>query len=551
MLWDEGRRPGCAEAELASAPSVSELDVKATLMLLVGLLLAVVLLATLARRLAVPYPILLVLGGLGLALVPQVPQVHLDPDLVLVLFLPPLLYADAYEMSWRDVRRNKRAISQLAIGLVLGTVLAVGLSVHALIPGMPLAVAFVLGAVLSPTDAVAVSAVARQVGLPSRVVAILEGESLLNDASALVAYRFAVAAVLTGTFSLGRAALGFVWVCVAGVGAGLAVGWVILQVTKSIRDPFILILFSLVCPYLVWLPAEALGGSGVLAVVSAGLYAGYYAPVVLRADARLPASAVWETWVLFLNGLAFILLGLQLRGVVSGFVGGRLWSMVLLSLPICLVVMLVRIVWIFPTAYLPRVLIPSIGRKDPMPPTSQLFVLGWAGMRGVLSLATALALPLTSRLGTPFPYRAEIIFITFAVVLVTLVVEGLTLAPLIRALRVTGDGDQALEEQAARLAAVKAGQARLRALLGEPWLPRARAEALQTALEERRQRLEAKVAQGLDAEKGTGDDYRRLMRELIEAQRRELVRLRNEGAIGDEVLHRIESQLDIEEARVA
>src|SRR5271169_4483465 len=288
------------------------LDVKATLMLMVGLLLAVVLLATLARRLKVPYPILLVLGGLGLALVPQVPQVQLDPEWVLLLFLPPLLYANAYEMSWRDFRVNKRPIGQLAIGLVLSTVVAVGFTVHALVPAMPLAVAFVLGAVLSPTDAVAVSAIARQVGLPRRVVAILEGESLVNDASALVAYRFAVAAVCTGAFSAGRAAIAFVWVSVAGVAVGLAGGWLILQLTRFIRDPFILILFSLVCPYLVWLPAEALGASGVLAAVTAGLYAGYHAPSVLRAEARLPGDAVWETWVLLLNGLAFILLGLQL-----------------------------------------------------------------------------------------------------------------------------------------------------------------------------------------------------------------------------------------------
>ncbi len=530
---------------------MSELDVKATLMLMVGLLLVVVLLATLARRLAVPYPILLVLGGLGLALVPQVPQVQLDPDLVLLLFLPPLLYAAAYDMSWRDFRVHKRAIGQLAIGLVLGTVLAVGFTVHALVPGMPIAVAFVLGAVLSPTDAVAVAAIASQVGLPRRVVAILEGESLVNDASALVAYRFAVAAVCTGAFSVGQAAIAFVWVSVAGVAVGLAGGWVILQLTRFIRDPFILILFSLVCPYLVWLPAEALGVSGVLAAVTAGLYSGYHAPTVLRAEARLPGYAVWETWVLLLNGLAFILLGLQLRTVVAGFVGHQLLSVVALALPIALVVMVVRIVWIFPTAYLPRVLIPSIGKKDPMPPTSQLFIIGWAGMRGVVSLATALALPFESRPGVPFPYRAEVIFLAFVVVLMTLVVEGFSLGPLIRALHVTDGGRREREEQEARLATVKAGQARVRALLDEPWLPRARAEALEQSLEERRQRLESKLARGPGSDGRSGDGYRRLMRELIEAQRSELVRLRNEGLIGDDVMHRIESQLDMEEARIA
>jgi monovalent cation/hydrogen antiporter len=531
---------------------MSELDVKAVLELMVGLLLVVVLLAAVARRIGVPYPILLVLGGLLLALVPQVPQVQLNPDLVLLLFLPPLLYAAAYDMSWRDFRRYKRAIGQLAILLVLVTVLAVGFTVHALLPGIPWAVAFVLGAVLSPTDAVAASAIASKLGLPRPIVAIVEGESLVNDATALVAYRFAVAAVCTGTFRLGWAAITFAWVAGAGVVVGLAGGWLIVQLSKRIRDPYILILFSLVSPYLVWLPAESLEVSGVLAAVTAGLYSGYYAPTVLRAEARLPAYAVWETWVLLLNGLAFILLGLQLRTVLAGFTGGRVLAVVGVGLLISLVVMVVRLVWVFPAAYLPRALIPAIGKADPMPPPSALFVIGWAGMRGVVSLATALALPLTVSNNVRFPYRGELVFLAFVVVLVTLVVEGLTLGPLIRRLGLNGDGGEVeREEQGARLAAVKAGQARVRALLDEPWLPRARAEALDSSLGERRLRLEAKIAQGVGADKGTGDGYRRLMRELIEAQRSELVRLRNEGVIGDEVLHRIESQLDMDETRVA
>lgn len=519
---------------------------------MVGLLLAVVLLAALSQRLRLPYPILLVLGGLVLALIPQIPQVQLNPDLVLLLFLPPLLFAAAYDTSWRDFRRNKRPIAQLSIGLVLVTVLVVGLTVHALLPGVPWAVAFALGAVLSPTDAIAASAIARHLGLPRRIVAIVEGESLVNDASALVAYRFAVAAVCTGTFRAGWAALTFLWAAGAAVAVGLAGGWLIVQISRRIRDPFILILFSLVTPYLVWLPAESLQASGVLATVTAGLYTGYYSPTSLRAEARLSARAVWQTWVLVLNGLAFILLGLQLRTVLSGFGGGRVLSVVGLGLFISLVVMVVRIVFVFPSAYLPRVLIPAIGRADPMPSAATLLVIGWAGMRGVVSLATALALPLTTSNAVPFPYRGEIIFLAFIVVLVTLVAEGLTLGPLIRWLGLNGDGGEAArEEQNARLAAVKAGQARVRALSDAPWLPKARAEALDASLEERRRRLEAKVAQGVDVEAGTGDGYRRLMRELIEAQRTELIRLRNEGAISDEVLHRIETQLDREETRIA
>jgi len=528
-----------------------ELDLKAILELILGLLLAVVVLATIARRIGVPYPILLVVGGLVLALVPRVPQVQLNPDLVLLLFLPPLLYADAWTMSWRDFRKNKRAIGLLAVGLVFTTVLVVGFVARALLPGMPWAVAFALGAVISPTDAVATSAIAAQVALPRRLVAILEGESLVNDASALVAARFAVVAVATGTFSAGHAALTFLWVTVAGVAVGLGGGWLIAEITKRSRDPYILILFSLVSPYLVWLPAEAVHASGVLAAVTAGLFVGYRAPRILRAEARLPAYAVWETWVLLLNALAFILLGLQLRTVVAGLEGGRLASMVGVGLLVSLVVMLVRIVWVYPAAVLPRVLIPAIGRAVPMPPLSTLFIIGWAGMRGVVSLATALALPLTIASGARFPYRAEVIFVAFVVVLVTLLLQGLTLGPLIRWLRVIDDGGAEREERHARLEAVKAGQARIRALLDEPWTPRARAEAVHASLEERRKRLEEKVSLGTAAEKGTGDGYRRLMHELIDAQRQELIHLRDQGVISDEVLHRIEFQLDVEEARIS
>jgi len=527
------------------------LDVKSTLELILGLLLVVVVLATLAQRIRVPYPILLVVGGLILALLPQAHPVELNPDIVLLLFLPPLLYADAWTTSWRDFRRYKRAIGLLAVGLVFATVLVVAFVAKALLPGMPWGVAFALGAVISPTDAVAATAIARTVGLPRRLIAILEGESLVNDASGLVAARFAVVAVATGTFSLGRAALAFCWVVAAGVAVGLAGGWLIAQITKRIRDPYILILFSLVSPYLIWLPAESLQASGVLAAVTAGLFVGYRAPRLLRADARLPAYAVWETWVLLLNGLAFILLGLQLRTVVAGLEGGRLLPMVGIGLLISLVVILVRIIWVYPAAILPRMLIPAIARADPMPTMSSLFVVGWAGMRGVVSLATALALPLTIATGAPFPYRAAVIFFAFVVVLVTLLLQGLTLGPLIRRLRVVDDGGADREERHARLEAVKAGQARIRALLDEPWTPRARAEAVHASLEERRMRLEEKVALGEAAEKGTGDSYRRLMHELIEAQRQELIRLRDEGVISDEVLHRIEFQLDVEEARIS
>ena len=517
-------------------------ELKTTIELILGLLVAVVFLAALARRLHIPAPLLLVLAGLAGALLPGIPSVHMEPDLVLLLFLPPLLYGDAWATSWRDFRANLRPIVLLAVGLVFATTLGVGVVAHAALPGLPWAVAFTLGAILSPTDAVASVAIAERLGLPQRLLTIIEGESLVNDASALVAYRFALVAVLTGTFSASQVVLQFVWVAGAGVVVGLAAGWVLIKISKLLTEPTLAVVFSLLTPYFAYLPAEAVGASGVLAVVTAGLVLGRMSPVLLGNEIRLTGGAVWDSMEFLINGLVFILLGLQLRTVLEGVGNGGLRPVLWAAGWVALAMILVRLLWVFPAAALPRWLSPSLRKRDPMPSARVLAVIGWTGLRGAVSLAIALALPLQLPSGQPFPYRAELQFITFVAVVLGLLLQGLTLAPLIRLLGLRDDGTVERETQRARLAATRAAHARLESLLEESWVPRNEAERLRETLRERLQFLESPTPPAQWA------PYLRMMREVIEAQRRELLRLRDAGAIGDEARRAVERDLDLEEA---
>src|SRR5918997_1773898 len=412
---------------------------------------AVAALATLARRIRVPYPILLVIGGLALAFVPGLPPVELDPELVFLVFLPPLLFSSAYLTSWRDFRRNLRPIGLLAVGLVLFTVVGVAAVAH-YVAELPWTAAFVLGAVVSPTDAIAATAIAQRLGVPRRIVTVLEGESLLNDATGIVAYRIA-ASVAAGfaTFSLWGAVLQFVVGAVGGIAVGLVAGWVVIRAFELLNDTPVEIVVSLLAPFAAYLTAEELphllwhellgfGGepffSGVLAAVAAGLYVGRFSPTIMSPTSRLEGGAVWNVVVFLLNGLAFILIGLQLPRVLAGLqdqqysTGELLWYAAAVSLA----VIAVRVLWIFPATYLPRVAFRSIRERDPSPPWRNIVVISWAGMRGVISLAAALALPLQTVSGAPFPQRDLILFLTFSVILETLAVKGLSLPVLIRAL---------------------------------------------------------------------------------------------------------------------
>jgi CPA1 family monovalent cation:H+ antiporter len=420
---------------------------------ILALLVAVAALAWVAARVGVAYPILLVLGGLAIGFVPGLPQVALNPDYVFVLFLPPLLYYAALLTTWRDFRANLRPISLLAVGLVIFTTVLVAAAAHYLIPGLSWAAAFVLGAIVSPPDAVAATAVTQRLRVPRRIVVILEGESLVNDATALVAYRFAIAAAAAGTFSLGGAGLEFVKVAVGGVAVGYAVGVAVAWIRQRLGDDSVESIVSLLTPYAAYLPAERMHVSGVLAVVTTGIYLSRRLPMISSARVRLRMYATWETLVFLLNGLIFILIGLQLRGILERLRADDqpLGQLIAYAAAISAVAIAVRMLWVFPATYLPRLLSRRLRERDPSPPVGNVFVVAWTGMRGIVSLAAALAVPLKiPGTETPFPGRDLILFITFGVILATLVVQGLTLPPVIRWFKLTEDGEEKDEESTAR-----------------------------------------------------------------------------------------------------
>jgi monovalent cation/hydrogen antiporter len=536
--------------------------------IIIGLLLAVAALATLATRLKIPYPILLVIGGSALGFVPGLPHVELDPELVFLLFLPPLLYVSAIFTSWRDFRANIRAISLLAVGLVLMTTFVVGAVVHA-VTGLPWAAAFVLGAIVSPTDAIAATTVAQRLGVPRRIVTILEGESLVNDATGIVAYRVAVAAVVTGAFSIWEAGLQFLVGAAGGIAAGFAVGWLVVWARRHLsEDPSVQNIVSLLTPFIAYLAAEELPHSlwealhellgvpgelhfsGVLAVVTTGLYLGRKGPYIISSGTRLQGYATWELITFLLNGLIFILIGLQLRSVVEGLEEYTAAQIIYYAVLVSLTVILVRVVWVFPATYLPRWAIRHIRERDPSPPWRSVSVVAWTGMRGVISLAAALALPLQTAAGTPFPDRDLIIFLTFCVILATLVVQGLSLPVLIRALGLEDDHIGEKEETHGRIQIAEAALERLDELVEEDWVREDTAERIRGLYSYRRDRFASRLDGDTDSVEERSAAYQRLMVELLGAQHQRLVAMRDEGSIGDEVMHRIERDLDLEESRL-
>jgi len=520
--------------------------------IVLALLFAVALLTTIARRLGIPYPILMVIGGLGLALVPKLPEVELEPELVFLLFLPPILFSAAFFTSWRDFRNNLRPISLLAIGLVLATTGIVAVVARLLIPELGWAGAFALGAIVSPPDAVAATAIAQRLGLPRRLVTILEGESLVNDATALVAVRLAVVAISSGAFSLGEAALSFVWVTVAGVAVGVLVGMAVVWVLGRLSDPPVEIMVTMLAPFAAYLSAEALGGSGVLATVTGGLLLGWRAPRVLTSDARVLGSGAWQILIFVINGLAFILIGLQLPAVVDGLDGRALGDVVLLGAAISAVVIAVRFAWVFPATYLPRLLVPGLAVRDPSPAPRNVVVLAWAGMRGVVSLAAALSLPRFRTDGSLFAERDLLVFLTFCVILVTLVGQGLTLPYLIRWLRVDSDDPAEHEELHARATVTEAALAQLDEL--EPMWPghRELIDQLRERYRHRAEHLEHDdEAEKLPLRDQEWEEHRQIRMAVIGAERQTAIELRDRGVISDVVMRRIERDLDLEELQAA
>jgi Na+/H+ antiporter len=520
--------------------------------LVLGLLACAIVLSLVARWFRVPYPIALVLGGLGLSFVPDLPRVAIDPALTLSLILPPILYQAALFTSWRDFRANWRPISILAVSLVLVTAAVVAVVAKLLIPGMPWAVAFVLGAIVSPSDAVAATAVMRNLKIPRRLVTIIEGESLLNDAAGLVLYKFALVAVLTGLFSLPAAIGEFALVAAGGVALGAVAGWISVQIQRVMADPPSEIALSLALPFAVFLAAEEAHVSAVVAVVAAGLVRGWYSPQAFSAQTRIQAHSVWDTLVFLINIVVFILIGLELPRALDALQGYAPLTLVGWAAIVSATVIAVRFLWVFRATYFEGVLIKRIRGTGRVPQIRHVVVLAWSGMRGVVSLVIALAIPHTTWQGDPFPYRDLVVFLSYSVILVTLVLQGLTLGPLIRLLRVGVDCDERTEERVARTKTIHAAMAEIerRCTVGSGEIPHAVARTIREDYAHRLRDVEARYGDWLGPAAPAAGPLRDLHLSAIGAARQRLWKLRRDGDIGDEVMLRVQRELDLEEVRL-
>jgi len=510
-----------------------------------ALIVAVAGMLALAPTLRIPYPILLVLGGLAIGLVPGMPEFALDPELVFFGVLPPLLYGAAFFTSLRDLRANVRPIGLLAIGLVIVTTVGVAVVAHASIDDLSWASAFVLGAIVSPTDPLAATSIARRLGVPRKLVTIVEGESLVNDGTGLVLYRVAVAAVVTGSFSAFYTGGLFVVSAGGGIAVGLGVGWIVRQVRQRLDNPPAEITISLLTGYVAFISAELAGVSAVLAAVTAGIYLGWHTPQLTTAQVRLQGLAVWEIVQYMLNALLFVLVGLQLPVVVDALGDVPAATLLGYAALVSATVIGLRFAWVFAVLHAPK----WIARR--MSNWRGAVFLSWAGMRGALSLAAALALPLETDAGTPFPGRDLIVFLTFSVILATLVGQGLTLPSLIRMLGLEDDGGEDREDAKARIHAAEAALARLEELVGEDWVREETAERVRGLYRFRTDRFRARLDDVDDGAIETrSHDYQRLRRELLEAERQALVSLRRSGAISNDVWIRVGRDLDLEDQRL-
>ncbi len=510
-----------------------------------GLLLAVATLLAIAPALRIPYPILLVLGGLAIGVVPGMPEFELEPELVFFGVLPPLLYSAAFFTSLRDLRASARPIGLLAVGLVIVTTVGVAIVAHTFIDGLPWSAAFVLGAIVSPTDPLAATSIARRLGVPRKLVTIVEGESLVNDGTGLVLYRVAVAAVLTGSFSAFYTSGLFLVSVGGGIAVGLGVGWLVRQIRRRLDNPPAEITISLLTGYVAFIPAELMGVSAVLAAVTAGIYLGWHTPELTSAQVRLQGRAVWEIVQYLLNALLFVLIGLQLPVVVDALGGFSATSLLGYAALVSGTVIALRFVWVFAVLHAPK----WIARR--MSNWRGAVFLSWAGMRGAVSLAAALALPLETDAGTPFPDRDLILFLTFSVILATLVGQGLTLPYVIRVLGLEEDGIEDREDAKARIHAAEAALVRLEELVSEDWVRDDTAERVRGAYRFRTSRYRARFDDEDDgAIESRSQDYQRLRRELLDAERRALVELRRSGVISNDVWLRVGRDLDLEDERL-
>jgi Na+/H+ antiporter len=519
-----------------------------TLLLLLAVLVAV---AVVAQRLKIAPSILLVIAGIGLALIPELPKFELAPEFVLLVILPPLIYSAGVAMSWREFRFNLRPIALLAFGCVVFTTCAVATAAHFLL-GMDWAIGFLLGAIVAPPDVVAPLAIARRLGLPRRLLVVLEGEGLANDATALILYRFAVVAVSTGSFSFGPAAGTFALIVVGEIVWGIAIGWVALHLRQWAREPRAEITLSLMTPYFAyWIP-EHLGGSGVLATVAAGLYVSWNGPLLISSATRLQGIFFWGLFIYLIEGFVFLFTGLQARTLFDRVQNFSFRDLVVITAIITLIVIAARFIWVFPATYLPRWLIPPLRRRDPSPPWQAPFAIAFTGVRGVVSLAAALAIPLTTASGALFPQRDVILFVTFGVIVVTLVGQGLMLPSVIRWLGLAHEGKaerrrEREAELAARAEALHAARRHLETIAAERKLSDDVLSLLHGRHEQRMQQLPKDMEDGFALTRLSAD----LRMELIAAEREFLYQMLRDGKLTDEARRRIEHELDLEEQSIA
>ena len=513
--------------------------------LILSLMVAIAVLAAIAHVVHLPYPILFVLGGLVLAVVPGLPTVVLAPELVFLLFLPPLVYFGGFQTSPKDIKAQLGPLLWLAVGLVIVSTLVVGVVAHTLLPELGWPIAFAFGALLAATDPVASTALLRDIGAPRHVVTLLDSESLLNDATALVAYQVAFGAVVAATFSPLDAGARILVVGCGGILIGLVIGAASAWLRRQLNDAPVEITISLLTPFAAYLPADRLGLSGVLATMTAGMFVGWFAPLISQSDTRVRTRSVWEFLVFMLNGLVFVLIGLQLSTVLNGELNKSLPELLSTTAVICVTVILVRLAWVFGGTGLAALL------RARSADWRETLVIGWSGLRGVVSLAIALALPLST------PDRGALLFVTFGVILVTLVGQGLSLPLLTRLLGIGGDDLEDRQELHARAVAAQAAIARIDGL-AEQWpghLPLI--DTLRLQYEHRATHLE----EGLDDEGADGNgrspgaeqellEHRLIRRTLIDAERSAVLQLRQRGEVTDDVWRRIERDLDLEELRM-
>lgn len=524
------------------------------ILLILSMLFVIALLTMLSRRLRISYPIFLVVAGLIISLIPGMPDISLEPDLVFLVFLPPLLYSAAWNTSWYEFRKQRRPISLLAFGLVIVTSLLVALVSHALIPDFSLAYGFLLGGIISPPDAVAATSVLQGLRIPKRVVTILEGESLINDASSLIVFRFALAAVTTGQFVFFDATKDFLHVVIVGILIGVAIAYVLYFIHRHLpTTPSIDSCITLISPYIMYIAAEHFKASGVLSVVSGGLFLTYRSQDLFSYDSRLSIYSLWETVTFMLNGIVFILIGLELPVIVKGLNGHSVQEAVFYGVVISLATIAVRVMWVFPGAYLPRMLSKRIRKRETNPGWRSVFLVGWSGMRGVVSLAAALSIPLMLD-KQPFPHRNLILFITFVVILFTLVLQGLSLAPVIKFLKIES-GEKESEKLQAVALRVHLAESVLEYLdtnyteeTGTHETYRRVRDRYERMIDVAKRKLEA--TENDEAEKKFLPKYRQMLVELVYIRRRELNRFRHTGEYSEELIRERERELDLEEARL-